>query len=64
MMFYVVPNYIGDEIDRKLDDEIAKHPAAAADRELFRSQLIEYVAEHGVVPDFSLNRNSQPSGEG
>lgn len=56
-MFYVVPNYIGDAIDAALDAEIAKAPDAAKDREVFRSQLIEYFAEHGVVPDFSLQRN-------
>jgi len=53
-MFYVVPNYIGDEIDRRLDAEIEKHPPAAKDREVLRGQLLDYVAEHGVVPDFSL----------
>lgn len=52
----ILPNYISAEIDRRLDEEIAKHPNAAPDRELFRQQLINYVDEHGVVPDFSLNR--------
>lgn len=53
-MFYVVPNYIADEINRKLDAEIAKHPGAAKDREVLYSQLLGYVNEHGTVPDFSL----------
>jgi hypothetical protein len=57
-MFYIVPNVIGDEIDRKLDAEIQKEPGAAKDREVLRSQLIEYFAEHGVIPDFSLARNA------
>jgi len=58
-MFYVVPNQIGNEIDRKLDEALAEHPDAAPDREFFRAQLIEYVAEHGFVPDFSLNKGGQ-----
>jgi hypothetical protein len=53
-----VPNYLLDEIDAKLDAELEKHPAAAPDRELFRAQLIEYLDEHGVIPDFSLSRNA------
>lgn len=53
----ILPNCIAHQIDRALDAEIAKHPAAEPDRELFRQQLINYFDEHGVVPDFSLNRN-------
>lgn len=53
-MLYIVPNYIGDEIDRKLDAEIEKHPNAAKDRHFLRGQLIDYFAKHGAVPDFSL----------
>lgn len=56
MMFYVVPNCIGNEISRKLDAEIEKHPDAAKDREVLHGQLVEYFAEHGVIPDFSLER--------
>jgi hypothetical protein len=54
----ILPNYISEEIDRRLDAEFAKHPNAAPDRELFRSQLIAYVDEHGVIPDFSLEKRS------
>jgi hypothetical protein len=56
-MFYVVPNCIGDEIDRLLDAEIEKVPGAAKDREVLRGQLIEYFADHGVIPEFSLAKN-------
>lgn len=58
MMFYIVPNYIGDEIDRKLDAEIASHPDAAKDRAVLRGQLIDYFAKHGTIPDFSLERKA------
>ena len=53
-MFYVVPNHIGNAIDAALDAEIAKVPDAAKDRAVLRSQLIDYFAEHGAIPDFSL----------
>lgn len=55
-MFYVVPDSISDDIDRRLDAEIAKHPDAEKDRAVLRSQLVEFVNEHGYVPDFTLGR--------
>lgn len=58
-MFYVIPNCVANEIDAALDAEIAKVPDAAKDREVLRSQLIEFFAEHGVVPDFSLAKQEQ-----
>lgn len=58
MTCYVVPNYISDAINKRLDEEIAKNPGAAADRELFYEQLIGVVAETGQVPDFSLCKKS------
>lgn len=63
-MFYVLPNRIGDEIDRRLDAELAKVPAASKDRDALRSELVEYFAEHGVIPDFSLARKQSSNGEG
>lgn len=67
-MFYVVPNVLGNEIDRRLDAAIAEEPDAEKDREHLRSTLIEYYAQHGVIPDFSVRRTSalthQPNGDG
>lgn len=60
-MFYVVPNHVGNAIDAALDAEITKVPDAAKDRPVLRSQLIEYFAEHGVIPDFSLARKDAPN---
>ena len=54
MSLYILPNYIGNEIDRKLDAAIQDAPAAEKDREFLRGQLIEYFAEHGVVPESTL----------
>jgi hypothetical protein len=57
MSMVIVPNYLAAELNRLLDAEIEKHPAAEKDREVLYSQLLAYVDEHGVIPDFSLARN-------
>jgi len=57
----IVPNYIANEINAKLDAEIAKHPDAAKDRDALFSQLLAYVDQHGIVPDFSLAKQGQPA---
>ena len=58
-MMVIVPNYLAAELNQRLDAEIAKHPPAAKDREVLYSQLLAYVNEHGAIPDFSLQRNSE-----
>jgi hypothetical protein len=57
-MLVVVPNYLADEINRRLDAEIEKHPDAAKDRDELYGSLLAYVYETGTVPDFSLARNA------
>jgi hypothetical protein len=59
-MFVIVPNYIADAINAKLDAALAECPDAAKDRDALYEQLLGYVNEHGVVPDFSLKRKSTP----
>ena len=49
-MFRVVPDYIADEINATLDKLIAAEPAAAADRDVLYSQLLDWVDQHGYVP--------------
>lgn len=53
-MMLVVPNYLAAEINALLDAEIAKVPDAAKDRDVLYSQILEYVNDHGVLPQFSL----------
>ena len=57
-MLVIVPDYLADELNRRLDAEIEAHPGAAAEREALYGQLMDYVHRHGVVPDFSLARLS------
>jgi len=59
MSIVIVPNYLCDEINAKLDSAIAECPGAEKDRdELFR-MLLAYFDEHGVIPDFSLARKGE-----
>lgn len=58
MRTVIVPNALADEINRKLDAAIAEVPGAAKDREALYSSLLAYFDEHGVVPDFSLERRA------
>ena len=59
-MMLLVPNYISRQLNDLLDAEIAKCPDAAKDREVLYSQLLSYVNDHGVIPDFSLERKETP----
>jgi hypothetical protein len=66
-MLVIVPNCLRRELESRLDEQIALHPGAAKDREHLYSQLLEYVNEYGVVPDFSLAHKASevvPKGEG
>lgn len=54
----IVPNYIACELNQRLDAEIEKHPHAAKDRDHLYGQLLAYVNEHGIIPDFSLEKQS------
>lgn len=50
----VVPNELRDAINAELDRVIAAAPAAAADREYFYNELLNYYDQFGVIPDFRL----------
>ena len=58
-MFVILPDYIADEIDKKLNAAITACPDAEKDRAYLRSELIRYVDEHGTVPDFTLGKTEE-----
>lgn len=60
MTLIILPDYISDAIDAKLDAEIEKHPDAAPDRDIFRQHLVNHFAETGMVPEFTLARTATP----
>ena len=54
MTLVIIPDYIYDEITKKLDAAILEHPEAEKDRAELRAQLVSYLDEYGIIPDFSL----------
>ncbi len=63
-MLVVVPNYLRDEINRRLDAEIAKEPAAEKDREALYLQLLTYFNEYGMIPDFTITPTEESPAHG
>lgn len=57
-MLVIVPNYIADAINAKLDAAFIEVPDAEKDREVLYGQLLDYFNEHGVVPDFKLSKKA------
>lgn len=57
-MFLLVPNDLADALSAKLDAALAEFPEASKDREALYDQLLSYVNEHGVIPDFTIGRTS------
>ena len=57
MTWLLVPNSLVYEINTKLDSAFEKTPEAEKDREFFYQQLLNYVDEHGFLPDFKLQKN-------
>lgn len=58
MRTVIVPNYVSDAINAKLDAAFTKVPDAAKDRDELYQQLLGYFDEHGTVPDFELQKRS------
>jgi hypothetical protein len=57
-MIVIVPNSLSDAIYKKIDVALVECPDATPDRELFYNHLLSYFNEHGVIPDFSLVKNT------
>lgn len=53
----IVPNELRDAINAAIDEQIAKVPDAAPDREHFYQTLLNYYDQHGVIPPFELVPN-------
>ena len=52
----IVPDSLRLAIDAKLDAAIAAVPDAAKDREHLYHELLCYFDDHGVLPEFSLEK--------
>ena len=52
----IVPNYVADLINKRIDDVIAEVPDAARDRDYFYQVLLDHFDKHGEVPEFTLEK--------
>jgi hypothetical protein len=57
-MLVIVPNYLSAEIYRKVDEALVGHPDAVPDREIFYETLLSYFNEHGIIPEFELQKKT------
>lgn len=63
MRTVIVPNVIRDKINAKLDAAFARVPDAAKDRDELYQTLLSYFDQHGVVPDFELQKREPIASE-
>lgn len=57
MNIVIVPNFLRNAINEKLDTAITKCPDAKKDREILYNQLLSYFNEHGELPEFEIIKN-------
>lgn len=58
MKLVVVPDSLAAAINARLDVALAACPDAQKDRDALYNQLLSYFDEHGVVPEFTLQKQS------
>jgi hypothetical protein len=56
-MIVIVPNYVSDAINKKLDELLETCPDAINSRSHLYEQLLEYYNNNGELPDCSLAKN-------
>lgn len=57
-MLLIIPDFVKDAINTKLDIAFKEVPEAEKDRDVLYHQLLEYFDEHGEIPDFQLRKNT------
>lgn len=60
-MFVIVPNYVSEAINAKIDDFIAEYPEATHAREEMYDAMLEAFNVHGVIVD--ITRPTQRAGD-
>jgi hypothetical protein len=55
----IVPNWLRDTINAKLDTAFLTCPEAEKDRDILYNQMLAYFDEHGEVPDFKLVKKKE-----
>lgn len=56
MQVRIVFNDLRDAIYAKVDAAIADHPDAAPDRDYFYYKILDHFDQHGVIPEFTLQK--------
>ena len=54
--FMIVPAYVDQAIEAKLDAAFAGLPYTAEDRQYVRDELLAYFDRYGTLPDFTLEK--------
>jgi hypothetical protein len=57
MSCVIVPDYLRDEIYRRVDEAIALVPGSEPDRDIYYRHVLSYFNDHGFIPDFSIVAN-------
>ena len=63
MSCLIVPDFVHDAINAKLDAALAVTPEAADGRKHFYEVLLDHYNEHGELPEFDLVKRSTPPAE-
>lgn len=56
MKIVIVPNSLRDEIYARIDKVLDGRLISDSDREIIYSLILAYFDEHGVIPDFNLEK--------
>lgn len=59
-MIVIVPNHLSEELYRRIDAELVKHPDLIGEREEIFGRLLEHFNLNGVIPDFKIERILTP----
>lgn len=59
MIVCIVPNSLRDQINEAIDCTLIECPGAECVRDELYKQLLEYFDEHGVIPEFKIQRKNE-----
>ncbi len=59
-MYVIVPNYVRDAINKRLDEALGDLPVPAPDREIMYDTLLRAYNETGQIPSFDIKGPETP----
>ena len=62
--YVIVHGELREAIYRRVDDEIERSGAPVGERDQHYMTLLRYYDEHGVIPDFTLEKQAAPEKDG